>query len=545
MVHAVAVAPGSGSSDANPLGFTSRSAPLRLLTLLLALLFGLMACSSDDDAQAPNILFVIMDDVGIDQMRTFGYGGETPPATPNIDRIAARRRPLQQHLVDAGLLDQPRGVLHRPLPVAHQRLRRAGPGRPGELDGVAVRDEPCPKLLKQRGYQSALFGKFHLGLQGNSPYCLRHAALAGLGLLRRLARRDRRPVVDRPHGRWRGHRRGVLSLRLRAGRGAAAGPTAAPVTPPDGTLPARCSWRRACRQDERCRDSGGIFDPNQPCQSPRPANIDFQTLSAHYVSPLVINDAQGVAQQVPPTDPRSRTLPRLRSPVDAADRLDQAQPKNEPWMATRQLRVGAHAGDAAAAGAAQLRPGRHQRARLQRYASGGAACADEPDDRGARHRDRPPAGVHRHGAARRRPDSWSTTRSAREHDGRHPRRQRHARRQRQAAVRHLARQGHGLPDRRVGAAGGRRAAGRPARPLGGAHGQHRRPVPAVRRDRRHRRACQRAAHHRFGVDAAVPERPCAARASAAGTSLRSGRTCRPTARSTDPARSAPAARRSR
>jgi len=32
--------------------------------------------------KTPNILFVIMDDVGIDQMRVFGYGGETPPATP-------------------------------------------------------------------------------------------------------------------------------------------------------------------------------------------------------------------------------------------------------------------------------------------------------------------------------------------------------------------------------------------------------------------------------------------------------------------------------
>jgi hypothetical protein len=36
----------------------------------------------------PNILFIIMDDVGIDQMRIFGYGGATPPLTPNINAIA-------------------------------------------------------------------------------------------------------------------------------------------------------------------------------------------------------------------------------------------------------------------------------------------------------------------------------------------------------------------------------------------------------------------------------------------------------------------------
>jgi hypothetical protein len=88
MIHAVAVAPGSGSSEANPLGFTSRSAPLRLLILMVALLFRPTACSSDDEAPTPNILFVFMDDVGIDQMKAFGYGGGTPRATPNIDRIA-------------------------------------------------------------------------------------------------------------------------------------------------------------------------------------------------------------------------------------------------------------------------------------------------------------------------------------------------------------------------------------------------------------------------------------------------------------------------
>ena len=36
----------------------------------------------------PNILFIVMDDVGIDQMQIFGYGGATPPLTPNINAIA-------------------------------------------------------------------------------------------------------------------------------------------------------------------------------------------------------------------------------------------------------------------------------------------------------------------------------------------------------------------------------------------------------------------------------------------------------------------------
>ena len=37
----------------------------------------------------PNILLIVMDDIGIDQWKLFGYGGATPAATPNIDAIAA------------------------------------------------------------------------------------------------------------------------------------------------------------------------------------------------------------------------------------------------------------------------------------------------------------------------------------------------------------------------------------------------------------------------------------------------------------------------
>ena len=44
--------------------------------------------ASNAEASHPNILFVIMDDVGIDQMHSFGYGGPVPPKMPVIDTIA-------------------------------------------------------------------------------------------------------------------------------------------------------------------------------------------------------------------------------------------------------------------------------------------------------------------------------------------------------------------------------------------------------------------------------------------------------------------------
>src|SRR5262245_21061165 len=61
------------------------------LTLCLSLLTGTAVAApanSDRAGRPPNILFFIMDDVGVDQMRSFGYGGLTPPRTPNMDAIA-------------------------------------------------------------------------------------------------------------------------------------------------------------------------------------------------------------------------------------------------------------------------------------------------------------------------------------------------------------------------------------------------------------------------------------------------------------------------
>src|SRR5258708_22768432 len=39
----------------------------------------------------PNILLIVMDDIGIDQWQLFGYGGATPAAMPDIETIDQAR----------------------------------------------------------------------------------------------------------------------------------------------------------------------------------------------------------------------------------------------------------------------------------------------------------------------------------------------------------------------------------------------------------------------------------------------------------------------
>ncbi len=71
---------------------------------LTALLSALLGTGTQVAAAAPpNILFIVMDDVGIDQMRIFGYSEDNQPRTPNIDAIA-RWRALPQCLGHARML---------------------------------------------------------------------------------------------------------------------------------------------------------------------------------------------------------------------------------------------------------------------------------------------------------------------------------------------------------------------------------------------------------------------------------------------------------
>src|SRR5690606_10484976 len=44
--------------------------------------------SAPAERKDPNILFIVIDDIGIDQLTSYGYGGAVPPRTPNLTAIA-------------------------------------------------------------------------------------------------------------------------------------------------------------------------------------------------------------------------------------------------------------------------------------------------------------------------------------------------------------------------------------------------------------------------------------------------------------------------
>lgn len=308
------------------------SGGLRIVRLLALLAIVVSGCSGSDDqvtSSPPNILFVVMDDVGIDQMQVFGYGGDTAPSTPTIAALAGAGIRFHNTWAMPACTTSRAVFYDGRFPL---RTNVYGALGPNDLAGSQVSpfEMTVPKLLAQRGYESGLFGKFHVGLQGHNPagYAMPHAL--GWSFF----------------SGWLDATGDPSSIDTTAGGVAPPGTWACGFVPgasAGGADSGACYMADGdCRElsssgpispGRTCRDRGGIFDPNKSCQMPPPDSLDFTTLSGHYVSPLVINHTDGSVEQVPPTDPRARRF-RAAHAVDAAIDWIRDRPGDRPWMAT-------------------------------------------------------------------------------------------------------------------------------------------------------------------------------------------------------------------
>ena len=331
MMHAVVNARHRALTGSS-LPYRQRSRPhWALLTLapLLALVgIGLVSGpASAANKPLPNILLIVMDDIGIDQWQLFGYGGVTPAATPNIDAIAQAGIKFHNLWTMPACSNGRAALFTGRYPFRNHVYTALGTNDLANFM-VSPNEVTVPRLLKQRGYKSALFGKFHLGIQSNNPY--------GYGMVRALgfdyfhgwldatgdpSSIDQTAGGVSPPGTWScGFVRDSNNGGADTGACYAGNNTCQVMTKSGAEAPGR-----------RCRDAGGIFDPNQPCSNPAPGYINFATLSAHYVSPLVINNEDGSIEQVASTDIRARTY-RGTEAVDAAIDWIHQQPQDQPWM---------------------------------------------------------------------------------------------------------------------------------------------------------------------------------------------------------------------
>jgi hypothetical protein len=254
---------------------TIKSAHTRLLlTFLLATQLCLWGCGGSSSSggspspaaqKLPNIVFIVMDDVGIDQLSAFGWGGPIPPKTPNIDALA-----------NAGVKFTNTWVMAECSPSRTAFFTGRYALRTGVESALINNMLPAsqtspyevtlPRVLANAGYKSAMVGKFHLGDQNPAGDC----APQTLGF-------------DYFNGNL-GASPGAIDTQ-------AGDVNAAPGTYDCGFDqsgdPGACyqmDGSCATQTDGKsCLEADGLFVVDQPCQSTIPDNLDFTRTNSYYV----------------------------------------------------------------------------------------------------------------------------------------------------------------------------------------------------------------------------------------------------------------------
>jgi len=269
-----------------------------------------------------------MDDVGIDQMAAFGYGGATPPSMPNINMIAASGIRFRNTWSMPECSPGRAAMFVGRYPFRTNIYQAIGPNDLSNSQ-LSPYEMTTPKLLKQANYESGMFGKFHMGGPENNS--------AGNGTPGALG-------WDYFYG-WIGG--------LPASIDSTAGGIAAVGTYSCGFVPGAVKGGAdtgACYKSngtcstiagaitssdvpgKQCLANGGIFVPNGVCQAVPPPGLNFNQQNAYYVSPLVINSGPAVTV-VPLTDSRTRGY-RTKLEADAAISWINSRAATKPWMAT-------------------------------------------------------------------------------------------------------------------------------------------------------------------------------------------------------------------
>lgn len=286
-------------------------------------------------AQTPNILFVIMDDVGVDQMSAFGYGGIEAPVTPSIDTLANAGVRFRNTWAMPECSPGRSTMLTGRYPMRNNIYQALGPNDLANSQ-IDPWERTIAKVLADAGYENGMFGKFHLGGPENNQ--AENAVPAQLGW-------------DYFYG-WIGGLPG--SIDTTAGGVAPEGTYSCGFVP--GEDQAGGAYFGACYVPKvgggascteitgvsdagdpaglQCLTQGGVLVPSSNCQATPPADLVFDKENAHYVSPLVVVNGDGSVEEASLLDARGRGY-RATIEADAAiDWINTRKNTDTPWMAT-------------------------------------------------------------------------------------------------------------------------------------------------------------------------------------------------------------------
>ena len=139
----------------------------KLETGIIGAVFGLaLAAALPALAQErPNVVFILADNVGYGDMGPYGGGKLRGMPTPVTDQLAREGLRLTQYLVEAACTPTRAALMTGRYSIRDGLSLAVVPGTPNTLPGDAY---TMGQLFKDAGYATAMFGKWHLGIEPQS-----------------------------------------------------------------------------------------------------------------------------------------------------------------------------------------------------------------------------------------------------------------------------------------------------------------------------------------------------------------------------------------
>jgi arylsulfatase A-like enzyme len=154
--------------------FIAEMKPLKFAGILL--FSALVSCFAAHAGQSPNIVFILADDLGINDLACFGRKDHR---TPNLDRLAEQGTRFTCAYAAQSICSPSRAAILTGKTPGRLHLTTYLPGRPDcvsqkVLHPVIRQELPLEEVtlaeyLKRAGYTTACIGKWHLGGKGFLP----------------------------------------------------------------------------------------------------------------------------------------------------------------------------------------------------------------------------------------------------------------------------------------------------------------------------------------------------------------------------------------
>ena len=129
----------------------------KLYKIILLFLL-IVSCHKTDKNTTPNVIFILTDDLGFADLSSYG---SKITNTPNLDLMASQGALLSSYYATQAVCSASRAsILTGSYP---NRIGFSGVLGPNSKKGINPNEFLLSEMFKQKGYSTAIYGKWHLG----------------------------------------------------------------------------------------------------------------------------------------------------------------------------------------------------------------------------------------------------------------------------------------------------------------------------------------------------------------------------------------------